>query len=192
MGRHLGTALRMTILLTVVTGLIYPLVMTGLCQALFPAQANGSMLHADGHVVGSRLIGQEFTAAGYFHPRPSAAGAGYDAMQSGGSNLAPSSEELYERVRAAVTDFRRHNPDVDGPLPADLLTTSGSGLDPDISPAAAEVQAARVAEARGVSREAVMGLIAAHTRRPQFGFLGEPRVNVLELNLALDGAFPRR
>jgi K+-transporting ATPase ATPase C chain len=181
----------MMLVLTILTGLIYPGVVTALCQVFFHWQANGSMLSAEGKEVGSALIGQNFAKPQYFHPRPSAAGNdGYDATASTGSNYGPTSQKLVERVKASVQQFRNENPDYTGPIPADMLTASGSGLDPDISPASAEAQAARVAKARGISIEQAEQLITQHTKGPDVGFLGEPRVNVLELNLDLDRQFP--
>lgn len=180
-------ALRMTLLLTVVTGVIYPGVVTGLCQLLFKSQANGSLLTRNGQVVGSSLIGQNFNRAEYFHPRPSAAGSdGYDASASGGSNLGPTSQKLVDRVKGSVIKVRAENAELTGPLPADLVTASGSGLDPHVSPASAFLQVARVAEARRVSPDRVKQLVEAHVEARSLGFLGEPRVNVLTLNLALD------
>lgn len=190
LARHFGPAFRLTAWFTVLTGLVYPLAMTGLCQWLFPRQANGSLLRAEGRVVGSALLGQNFTAPQYFHPRPSAAGNGYDGLASGGSNLGPLNPQLTDRVAAAVKEFRRENPQFRGPIPADLPTTSASGLDPDISPAAAGAQAARVARARGLSPAVVRELIRLHTEGRAWGLWGEPRVNVLELNLALDRVRP--
>ena len=178
----LRPALSLLMLMTLVTGLAYPLAVTGAAQVLFPAQANGSLLRRDGHVIGSTLIGQNFATAGYFHGRPSAAGSnGYDASASGGSNFGPGSAALVQRIDAAVADLRKNG--ISGPIPADLVTTSGSGLDPDISPAAALVQAPRVARARGLPVERVQELVAGQVRD---GPLSEQRVNVLELNLALD------
>jgi potassium-transporting ATPase KdpC subunit len=191
--RELGPGLRFMLLLTVLTGLVYPGIVTGLCQLIFPRQSNGSMLAANGRTVGSELIGQNFARPEYFHPRPSAAGdKGYDAVAPGGgaSNLGPTSQKLAERVEASIADFRKENPGYTGPVPADIVTTSASGLDPHISPAAAEAQAARVARARGVPVQSIRALIAAHTTGPDLGVLGEPRVNVLTLNLALDRKFP--
>jgi K+-transporting ATPase ATPase C chain len=188
MFQQLLPGLRMTLLFTVLTGLLYPLLTTGLCQALFSKQANGSLIEANGKVIGSHLIGQNFAKAEYFHPRPSAAGNdGYDPNASGGSNLGPTSQKLHDRVQAGLASFRKENPDFQGPVPADLLTASGSGLDPHVSPASAYAQVARVAKARGRSVDDVNRLVAAHTLGRDLGFLGEPRVNVLELNLALDG-----
>jgi len=179
--------LRMTLLLTVLTGLIYPGIVTGLCQVLFRAQANGSLITRDGKTVGSALIGQNFTRAEYLQPRPSAAGAdGYDAAASGGSNLGPTSQKLMARVKDAVAAYRKENPTYAGPIPADAVTASGSGLDPHISPANAAIQAARVATARGVDIRRVQALIVSATDGAWLGFIGEPGVNVLDLNLALD------
>ncbi len=193
MWRQLGTGFRMMLVLTVLTGLLYPGVVTGLCQALFPARANGSLVVANGHAIGSELIGQNFKRPEYFQPRPSAAGNdGYDPTASGASNLGPTSQKLADRVKDSVASFRKNNPDYTGPIPADLVTSSGSGLDPDISPASAEAQAARIAKARGIPVEQVQDLIAAHTQGRDLGFLGEPRVNVLEINRALDQAAPPR
>ena len=191
MRHHIAPAFRLMLVLTVLTGLVYPGVVTAICQIIFPRQANGSMLKVDGKEIGSALIGQNFARPEYFHPRPSAAGNdGYDATASTGSNYGPTSQKLIDRVKASVEQFRRENPDYTGPVPADLLTASGSGLDPDISPGSAEAQAARVAKARGVSLEEVKQLITRNTKGPDLGFLGEPRVNVLELNLDLDRQFP--
>ncbi len=187
MWSQLSPALRINLFFTLLLGVIYPLAVTGICQVAFPRQANGSLIVVDGKVVGSELIGQNFDKPEYFHPRPSAAGVdGYDAASSSGSNLGPTSRKLYDRVKQAVERFRRENPGFRGPIPADLLTASASGLDPHISPAAARAQAARVAMARGVQRTRVDRLITQFTAEPDFGLLGEPRVNVLRLNLALD------
>lgn len=181
----------MTLTMTILTGLIYPLAITGLCQTLFPDRANGSLIKANGEVAGSKLIGQSFTKPQYFHPRPSAAGSGgYDATASGGSNLGPTSKKLIDRVQASIDEFRKENPDYHGAIPADYLTASGSGLDPHISPASAEAQAERIAKERRTSVDRVRAFIALHTEGRDFGFLGEPRVNVLLLNLALDHEFP--
>ena len=185
--KQLIIAIKATLLLTVVTGLLYPLAVTGLAQVLFPHQANGSLRVVNGKTIGSELIGQRFTKPEYFHGRPSAAGNdGYDGLSSGGSNLGPTNQHLADRVRDDIKKFRAENPTYTGPIPADLVTTSASGLDPHISPASAGVQVARVAAARGVSADAVRQLVAAHTEGRQYGLLGEPRVNVFELNLALD------
>ncbi len=193
MWQQLIPALRMTLLLTVLTGLVYPLAITGLCQLLFSRQANGSLIQPDGKVIGSSLIGQNFTRPEYFHPRPSAAGNdGYDATASGGSNLGPTNKKLLDRVAAAAAAFRKENPGFTGPIPADMLAASGSGLDPHLSPAAAEAQADRVAQARHAGAQQIGALIASHIESRDLGFLGEPRVNVLLLNLALDREFPRR
>lgn len=190
--KQLSPALRITVFLTVLTGLIYPAVVTGVCQLLFRNQANGSLVVQNGQVIGSLLLGQNFTRPEYFHPRPSAAGNnGYDPTASGGSNLGPTSQKLYDRVKTAAAQFRKENPDYSGPIPADALTTSGSGLDPDISVANAEAQAARVAKARGMGNSTIDSLIASATHGRDLGFLGEPRVNVLTLNLELDKQFPK-
>ena len=191
MWQQLGTGFKMMLVLTVLTGLLYPGVVTGLCQVFFPARANGSLVVANGHAIGSELIGQNFKRPEYFQPRPSAAGNdGYDPTASGASNLGPTNQKLADRVKDSVASFRKNNPDYTGPIPADLVTSSGSGLDPDISPASAEAQAARIAKARGVPVEQVRNLIAGHTQGRDLGFMGDPRVNVLEINLALDQAAP--
>lgn len=189
MARHLKTAMLMTLVTTVLLGLVYPLVVTGLAQLLFPDRANGQLIEHDGRIVGSRIIGQPFTSAGYFHSRPSAAGAGYDAGASSGSNLGPTNRKLIERVAADVGRLQEDNPGV--PIPIDLVTTSGSGLDPHISPAAAIFQVSRVARERGVTEQTLRQLVESHIEPRQLGFLGEPVVNVLLLNLALDDRFPR-
>jgi len=191
MKRQLLIAVRITVVTTVLLGVAYPLVVTALAHWLFPAQADGQLIRKDGVVIGSRLIGQPFTAEIYFHGRPSAAGAnGYDAGNSGGSNLGPTNNQLVERVRADAPRLAAENPG--RPVPVDLLTTSGSGLDPDISLAGALFQAPRVARARGVSEAEMVRVIRAHTRRPLFGFLGERTVNILELNLDMDSRWPIR
>jgi potassium-transporting ATPase KdpC subunit len=193
MWQQLLPALRITLVMTVLTGLIYPLAVTGLCQALFHDKANGSLITVNDQVVGSALIGQNFSKARYFQPRPSAAGNdGYDPTASGGSNLGPTNQKLIDRVKASVEKFRKENPTFKGPLPADLVTTSGSGLDPHISPASAAAQVHRVARARGISPEQLQSIVDEHTEGRDLGFLGEPRVNVLLLNLALDRQYPGR
>lgn len=191
MWRELWTAFRVALVLTVLTGLIYPAAVTGIAETLFPGQAHGSLVTASGRTVGSALIGQDFTRPEYFHPRPSAAGpAGYDATASSGSNLGPTSRQLVDRVGAAVAAYRRENGGYAGPIPADAVTASASGLDPDISPANARIQAARVADARGVPAAEVLSLVERRTERPWLGLVGEPRVNVLLLNLDLDRRLP--
>ena len=190
MKKNLLTAVLMTIVTTVLLGLVYPLVITGLAQVIFPDKANGQLIRrADGAVIGSRLIGQPFTSPGYFHSRPSAAGAnGYDAGASSGSNLGPTNRKLIDRVNTDVARLQAENPGT--PVPIDLVTTSASGLDPHISPAAAEFQIPRVASERGLSELELRSIVSAHTEGRQLGFLGEPRVNVLELNLDLDNRRP--
>ncbi len=190
MKKNLITAVLMTIATTVLLGILYPLLVTGLAQLIFPKQANGELIQRDGVVVGSRLIGQPFSGPGYFHSRPSAAGAaGYDATASGGSNLGPTNAQLIARVNGDVAKLQAENPGV--PIPVDLVTTSGSGLDPDISPAAAEFQIHRVALERKASEAEIAVLVHDNSENRQWGFLGEPRVNVLELNLALDARYGR-
>jgi K+-transporting ATPase ATPase C chain len=192
MWRQMLPGLRMTLVMTVLTGLIYPGIVTGLCQMLFPNQANGSLEVKDGKVIGSTLIGQNFTRPEYFQPRPSAAGNGYDAASSGGSNLGPTSQKLVDRVKASAEKFRKDNPDFAGTIPADLLTASGSGLDPHLSPESADAQVERVAKARGASTQDIRALVAQHIEPRDLGFLGEPRVNVLRLNEALDARYGRK
>lgn len=184
MKRNLLISVLMTLVTTVLLGLIYPLVLTGLAQAFMKDKANGQLIEKNGTIVGSRILGQPFTGPGYFHSRPSAAGNGYDASNSGASNLGPTNQKLLDRVKGDVATAQADNPGQ--PVPVDLVTTSGSGLDPHISPAAAAFQIPRVAKARGASEEQIKQLIARHTEGRQLGFLGEPRVNVLELNLELD------
>jgi K+-transporting ATPase ATPase C chain len=184
MKKELILALRFTLVTTLVFGLIYPLGMTGLSKLLFPKQADGSLIEKNGHIVGSKLIGQTFTSDKYFHPRPSAAGTGYDASASSPSNLAPTNQALVDRVKSDVAKLQQENHGA--AIPADLVTASGSGLDPEISPAAAEFQIPRVAKARGLSVDSVKALVARHTQARTLGIFGEPRVNVLELNLDLD------
>lgn len=192
MTKNLTTAVLMTVVTTILLGLVYPFVVTGLAQVIFPDQANGSLIkRADGAVIGSRLIGQAFSSPGYFRSRPSAAGAnGYDAAASSGSNLGPTNQKLIARVKADVEKLQAENPGK--PIPIDLVTTSGSGLDPHISPAAAEFQVPRVARERGMREDELRQIISAHTEGRQFGFLGEPTVNVLELNLDLDQTVPMK
>jgi K+-transporting ATPase ATPase C chain len=180
----LRIAVLMTIITTVIFGLIYPFAVTGLAQLLFPTKANGSLIYSHDTIVGSRLLGQAFTGPGYFHSRPSAAGDGYDGANSGGSNLAPTNHALLDRVKGDVEKLHAENPGA--AIPVDLVTTSASGLDPDISPDAAEFQISRVAKERGVSVADLRAMVARHTLGRQFGVLGEPRVNVLELNMELD------
>jgi len=178
------TSIRFTIVTTVLLGLGYPLLVTGIAGTLFPRKAAGSLILKDGQVIGSELLAQSFVADKYFHPRPSAAGNGYDATSSGGSNLAQSNKVLIDRVQGSIDKLSQENPGK--PVPIDLVTTSGSGLDPDITPDAAYFQAPRVAKARGVTEDRIRQLIDAHTTARQYGVLGEPRVNVLDLNLDLD------
>ena len=184
MRRNLITALLYTVVTTVIFGLVYPLVVTGFAQVLFHDKANGQLLYKDGELVGSRIIGQPFTAPQYFHSRPSVAGNGYDAANSGASNYAPTNKKLIDRVAGDVAAYQLEHPGSD--VPIDLVTSSASGLDPDITPAAAEFQVTRVARERHLSEDAVRRLVVGHTQGRQLGFLGEPRVNVLLLNLDLD------
>lgn len=186
MKKNLLTAVWMTIATTILLGVIYPLMVTAIAQMFFHDKANGQLIEQDGKVIGSRIIGQPFTSAKYFHSRPSAAGTGYDAANSSASNLGPTNQKLIDRVKSDVATLQAE--DLGVPVPVDLVTTSGSGLDPDISPAAAYYQAPRIARARHMSAKQVRQLIATHTEQRQLGILGEPRVNVLELNLALDQA----
>jgi potassium-transporting ATPase KdpC subunit len=188
MKKNLWISLLMTLATTVLFGLVYPLIVTALAQLILPHKANGQLIVKNGTVVGSSIIGQGFSGPEYFHSRSSAAGNGYDAANSGGSNLGPTNQKLLDRVKADVVTAHSENPSV--PLPIDLVTTSASGFDPHITPAAAEFQIARVAKARGISTEQVRALVTKHTEGRQFGVLGEPRINVLELNLDLDERFP--
>jgi K+-transporting ATPase ATPase C chain len=190
MKKNLMISLWFTLATTVLFGLIYPLAITAISQVLFHDKANGQLIETNGHQVGSKIIGQAFTGPGYFHSRPSVAGNGYDATASGGSNLAPTNKALLDRVSGDVQKLQAENPAA--PVPVDLVTTSASGLDPDISPAAAAFQVARVARERNISPAELQALIEQHTQGRQLGFLGEPRVNVLELNLALNAAHPLR
>ena len=183
-------ALLMTVVTTVLFGLIYPLVVTGLSQVIFPDKANGQLITRNGQVVGSAIIGQAFSSAKYFHSRPSAAGTGYDAANSSGTNLGPTNKSLVDAVKSRVDDARKDN--LSTPVPVDLVTSSGSGLDPHISPAAADFQVPRVARERGVPDDVMRRLVAKFTEGRQLGVFGEPRVNVLLLNLALDERYPRR
>jgi K+-transporting ATPase ATPase C chain len=184
MKKNLLISLWFTLVTTVIFGLLYPLVVTGLSQVLFPDRANGQLIEKNGKIVGSRIIGQAFTGPGYFHSRPSSAGTGYDPTSSGGSYLGPTNKALIERVKGDVQKLQTENPGA--PIPVDLVTSSGSGLDSDISPAAAEFQISRVAHSRGMKQEEVRTLVQKYTRGRDLGFLGEARVNVLELNLELD------
>jgi potassium-transporting ATPase KdpC subunit len=186
MKKNLVTAIMMTLATTILLGIVYPLVVTGLAQVLFPGQANGELIEANGKLIGSRLIAQAFTGPTYFHPRPSA--VAYDATNSNGSQLGPTNQKLIDRVKADVAAARAENSSTQ--VPIDLVTTSASGFDPDITPAAAEFQLPRVAKERGATLEQLRALVGRHTEGRQFGILGEPRVNVLELNLELDQRFP--
>jgi K+-transporting ATPase ATPase C chain len=190
MKKNLITAVLMTIATTVLLGIIYPLVVTGLAQLFFKDKANGQLIVQNGKVVGSHIIGQAFVGPGYFHSRPSAAGNGYDAANSNGSQLGPTNQRLIDRVNLDATGNQADNPGQ--PVPIDLVTTSASGLDPDISPAAAEFQVPRITRQRGISEDQARRLVQDHTQRRQFGLLGEPRVNVLELNMDLDARFPNK
>jgi K+-transporting ATPase ATPase C chain len=183
-------ALRINLVLTVLLGVLYPLGITGISQLLFSRQANGSLVTVNGKTIGSELIAQNFTRPDYFHPRPSA--ADYDAVNSGGSNYGPMNEKLAQRAQTAIARFRQENPNYPGPLPADLVTASASGLDPHISPDSAMAQAARVAKARASTTAQMRDIVGRYTEGPDLGVFGEPRVNVLKLNLALDREYPRR
>lgn len=189
--KQLKPALMMTLLLCVLTGVIYPGIVTGLARVLFPKQADGSLVTVNGRVVGSALIGQNFTRPEYFHPRPSAAGTGYDAAASSGTNKGPTDTKLADTLVAQAVDSAIAQEGAKkGAVPSDMVTSSASGLDPDISPANAQLQVARVAKARGADLAAIRALLDAHTQGRQFGFFGDPRVNVLLLNIAVDSAFP--
>ena len=188
MKKNLLIALWFTLVTTVMFGVLYPLAVTGLAQVMFPSRANGQLIERGGKIVGSKIIGQSFTEPGYFHSRPSSAGTGYDATSSSGSNLGPTNKTLIDRVKGDVQKAQAENPSV--PVPVDLVTASGSGLDPEISPAAAEFQVPRVARERKISQPEVRALVEKFTKDRQFGILGEPRVNVLELNLELDSTHP--
>jgi K+-transporting ATPase ATPase C chain len=189
MKKNLITAVLMTVATTVLLGIIYPLVVTGIARVIFPDKANGQLIQHDGKTVGSRIIGQPFTGPGYFHSRPSAAGTnGYDAANSAGSNLGPTNKTLIERIQQNADSLQPENPG--SPVPVDMVTTSASGLDPHITPAAADFQVRRVALERGISEDQLHRLVTKHTAGRQLGFLGEPRVNVLELNLELDAVHP--
>jgi len=188
MVKQLKIAIFFTAVTTILCGVLYPLAVTGAAKLLFSDRANGSLVSAKGKIIGSKLIGQSFVSPVYFHPRPSAAGAGYDSIASGGSNLGPTNRQLADRIQSQAAELRAENPTK--PIPTDLLTTSASGLDPDISPEAADFQVPRIARARSMSEPDLRALVRAHTKPRQFGFLGEQRVNVLELNLALDAAYP--
>jgi K+-transporting ATPase ATPase C chain len=194
MWKQIGPGLRINIFLTLLLGVAYPLAITGICQVVFPHQANGSLVIAGDKVIGSELIGQNFARPEYFQPRPSAAGNdGYDATNSSGSNFGPTNQKLIDRVKASVEKFHKDNPDYQGPIPADLVTASASGLDPHLSPDSALAQVPRVAKARGVSVDRLNQLVAQSIEPPDLGFLGEPRINVLALNLALDKSYgPKR
>ena len=193
MWQQILPGLRLKLFMTILLGVGYPLAITGISQVLFPHQANGSLITSGGKVVGSELIGQNFSKPEYFQPRPSAAGNdGYDPTASSGSNYGPTSQKLVDRVKASIDKVRKDNPDYAGPIPADMVTASASGLDPDISPDSAAVQTARVAKARGVSADQVTRVVTQMTEGPDLGLLGEPRVNVLKLNLALDAQYPKK
>jgi K+-transporting ATPase ATPase C chain len=189
MKKDLLTSILLTVVTTLLLGLAFPLIITGIAQAVFPDKANGQLIHRDGQLVGSRIIGQPFTGPGYFHSRPSAAGDGYDAANSSGSNLGPTNQKLVDRVNGDATRLQVENPNA--PVPIDLITTSASGLDPDITPAAALFQVARVARERHLAEDELKQLVLKHTRGRQFGIFGEPTVNVLEINLELTGTTAR-
>jgi len=186
--RHLAPALVFTIVSVIAFGIIYPIVMTLIAEAIFPAQAGGAYVYKNGTAVGSDIVGQLWAKPQYFHGRPSAAGNGYDPTSTGGTNLAPTSKKLIDATKATIAALRKENPDATGPIPMDLVTSSASGIDPDISPQAAYYQAPRVAKARSMTVSAVESIVAANVQPRELGFLGEPRVNVLALNLALDAS----
>jgi len=188
--RNIVTAALMTVVTTALLGIVYPLAVTGIAQVIFPDTANGQLIEQNGKVIGSRIIGQAFSSPGYFRSRPSAAGTGYDAANSAGSQLGPTNKKLIDNVKANIEAARKENGTA--AVPVDLVTTSASGLDPHLSPAAADFQVGRVARERGIPEADLRTIVAAHTEERQFGFLGEPRVNVLELNLALDASHPMR
>jgi K+-transporting ATPase ATPase C chain len=188
--RNLAIAVLMTIVTTLLLGIAYPLAMTAVAQVVFPEKANGQLVERGGRVIGSRIIGQPFSSPGYFHGRPSAAGTGYDATASTGTNYGPTNKKLADMVKAAVEAARKENPEA--PVPIDLVTSSASGLDPHLSPAAALFQVPRIARERGAREDELRALVATHVEGRQWGFLGEPRVNVLELNLSLDERWPMR
>jgi potassium-transporting ATPase KdpC subunit len=191
MWEHILPGLRIKIFFTVLLGVVYPLAMTGISQVIFPHQANGSLIKVGDKVIGSEIIAQNFTRPEYFHPRPSVAGTnGYDGTASGGSNYGPTNKKLIDRVNASVEQFRKENPDYQGPIPSDLITTSASGLDPHLSPDSAAAQIPRVSKARGISASQLSQILTQFTEGPELGVLGEPRVNVLKLNLALDQRYP--
>jgi potassium-transporting ATPase KdpC subunit len=189
MKKNLVISVLMTVVTTILLGVIYPLVVTGLAQVIFPKKANGQLIEANGKVIGSRIIGQAFASAGYFHSRLSSAGNGYDPLNTNGSQLGPTNQKLIDRVKGDVATVQAENPGT--PIPVDMVTTSASGLDPEITPASAAFQLPRVAKARGVSEEQLRQMVARHTEDRQLGVLGEARVNVLELNLDLDQKFPQ-
>jgi len=189
MKKNLVISLLMTVVTTILLGIVYPLLVTGIAQVLFPKKANGQLIEANGKVIGSRIIGQGFTSPGYFHSRLSSAGNGYDPLNTNGSQLGPTNQKLIDRVKGDVATAQGENPRT--PIPIDMVTASASGLDPEITPASAAFQIPRVAKARGVSEEQLRQLVATHTEDRQLGVLGEPRVNVLELNLDLDQKFPQ-
>jgi K+-transporting ATPase ATPase C chain len=191
MWSQLSPGLRINLFFTLLLGIVYPLAVTGICQVAFPHRANGSLIWQGDKVIGSELIGQNFSRPEYFQPRPSAAGDGYDALASGGSNYGPTNQKLVDRVKASIEKFRKENLDYQGPIPADLVTASASGLDPHLSPDSIRVQIPRVAKARGIQADRLTQLVAQFTEQPDLGVFGEPRVNVLKLNLALDQQFPK-